>query len=162
MTLQEAINNELFESGSCLTENERYHGQLAYWLQNYKDMLADSGENIKKMTLYDMNRMIYSQLPQLTIDTNEKEILCKFFADQDNKYYMLMCKELSYYTCLRMTNVVTIKDKLVDIITSHIEGYVVDIEQRNDGNIEIWIHMEADDEAHMFMLFPYDWGVIEC
>ena len=113
-----------------------------------------------QMNLYDLNKQIMAQMEpydiekweqaEIDIDNWEKEIQAK--------YYMLLCKENSYYT-------VFVDDGyefhgLGAAVRECLEfvGDVVGIEITTGKVIEIWIR-EMEDSYCMY-LFPYDEGVV--
>ena len=81
---------------------------------------------------------------------------------------MLLCKEKSDYTVFQVTdfdeNYSDMWNEILDILEER--GYVMkDIYPRCDDNadnsIEYWVQDKQTKECFMYMLFPYDWGVIE-
>lgn len=131
---------------------------------NYKPKVT--GE----ITLYDMNCSMMSQLPPLEEDalTTAKTGIIKEFVDnyslkQGKVYYMLLCKELSYFTLFNMTGnhyVNLIEDELIECLKN--VGDILDISKNEDGTaLECWVK-DKEKTTHCFHFFPYDEGVIEC
>ena len=75
---------------------------------------------------------------------------------------MLLCNDIRYYTVFR---------RGLNFMAEHIEDLVIEclqdvgvIQQINftedEENVECWIKNE--NGVFMFMLFNYNWGIIEC
>lgn len=77
-------------------------------------------------------------------------------------YYMLMCKENSYYTVFHFNNMHYNKGMEEVQKTLESRGEVIDISysQENDA-YECWVKEKDTEEIHMYYFFKYDWGVIE-
>ncbi len=130
-----------------------------------------TGESSLGLTMYDINKQLISQLPILNQEQQLEAIdsIQKFLNESNNHYYMLLCKEISYYT------VFVLKDEsmcpqqfslAVDEILACAE-YIGDIKSVNRDNdadgIEIWVHPRKEDSEPIVMyLFGYDAGIIEC
>ena len=53
-----------------------------------------------KMTAYDINKQIIGQLQimdKIAIE-EKKKIIRKFVSDKQNQFYMLLCRDVNYYT----------------------------------------------------------------
>ncbi len=112
------------------------------------------------MSLYEVNKSIMAQKPPMK--ANEAKNAIKEFVDNvKNNYYMMLCKELSYYTLFHMNSLSTekIEDIVMEIATDYGVFYSADV---YEDHVEIWVKMKITGEYHMFMFFPYDMGVIEC
>lgn len=115
------------------------------------------------MTLYELNQNAYSRLSKMTsaeikqaIDKN-----IKMFNDSDG-YLMLLCKELSDYTVfnvITMDNPIDLWEEIIDLLKSR--GTLKAIEGKEDGTVEFWVQCKNDDICHMYLLFNYNWGVID-
>lgn len=117
------------------------------------------------MTLYDLNKNLISQL--MPLDDNElyeaAEIILAFCEEQRNKYYMLLCHELRYFT---LFNYYVQTDRPLPNVEEEVIGCAHDIGsilsiEEVEGAIEIWVKTEADEVFAMYF-FPYDRGVIKC
>ena len=113
------------------------------------------------MNLYEMNKNIISQLPEIKPEDIDKSIFSNIL--RDDNHYMLLCKEYGYYTifensCGYEDVVDTFENEVYDIIT-HI-GTIHTIEPTEDGAIEIWIKPNGEEEVFVFYLFPYEQGVV--
>lgn len=116
-----------------------------------------------KMNLYDVNKQLVNQLTALNDeDLNErKEIIKNYLIEQGNQFYMLLCKDISYYTLFDTTDETGPRaaDEVVECIKC--VGEIKSIEENEDGAIEIWICASPKGPMVMY-LFPYDVGVIKC
>lgn len=125
---------------------------------------VDVNSNIT-MSEYDMNKQIVGQLDALSDEAlHEKEALVRSFCDEwKHRFYMLLCRELNYYTVFCMDL------KLADepIETALFEcandiGKIKAIDNTVDGcAIEIWV-TNSNNETYAMYFFPYDNGVIVC
>ena len=114
-----------------------------------------------KMSLYELNKSAILQLPSYSEDNFKNAIdLINNFVGND-KFYMLLGKEISYYTVFMrepsMTE--TIGEAVIDCLRCF--DNVKSIETTEDRNaIEIWV--TATDNPTVMYLFPYNEGVIIC
>lgn len=147
-------------------------------LQEYYDSLKEGGQTNIGTTLYELNQQIMSQMPALDADGVRKcsgKIL-KYLDEHIDSYYMLLCKELSYYTIFHITsakptpngNIIVSRGALRDLTTEIVDvistlGDVRVIEPDNNGAIAVWSSFQSEetDTIHCFYLFPYGGGVVE-
>lgn len=159
MTLDEAIIHCLDKAGDCNTECEKDHAQLAYWLQSYKDILNQ--DNKKKMTWFDLRKTAYKDFPVLSYEEISKHRVDFRNLFLKGKYFMFMCKELSYYTLFDIKGSTFVAvNEFIDLL-SNLDKDIVDIEENGSTGYSIWTR-DKDNEVYMYMLFLYDDGVIEC
>lgn len=117
-----------------------------------------------KLTNYEINRQIIDQMPDLTdeeIAATDKKLYI-YLNKQMNKYYMLLCKDISYYTvfCLDETAPNRIFDELITCCEGLGKIKGIELTDQDDA-LEIWIKIR--DKAPVVMyFFSYDAGVIEC
>lgn len=117
-----------------------------------------------KMTAYDINKQIIGQLPIMdkTAIAEKKKTIREFVSNKQNQFYMLLCREVNYYTVFAID--VKLADECVDDVVIECAadlGLIKSIEPTEDGNaIEIWVSNSEDTYAMYF--FPYDAGVIVC
>lgn len=81
-----------------------------------------------------------------------------YFGD---RYFMLLCNDIHYYTVLHLTE--DNNEFAEDIVIECLQdvGVVQYIEYDNENQqVECWVKNE--NGVMLFMLFNYDWGVIEC
>jgi hypothetical protein len=119
------------------------------------------------MNIYDVNKQIIAQLGVLTEEEYDKakQLLTEYVLDTHNTYYMLLCKDVDYYTLfyvyygmVRPNNLNKFNEDVIDCI--HDIGAIKSVE-KVDGAIEIWAHPVYGDPVVLY-LFPYDMGVVEC
>ena len=126
----------------------------------WTDIKADTSSTVE-LTAYNINKQIIGQLPNMNLAelTEKKKIIRDFKVSCNNVYYMLLCRELNYYTVFvsRATALERMEDVVIECAQVH--GSVKAIEEV-DGAIEIWVSNEKDTYALYF--FPYDQGVEKC
>jgi len=79
----------------------------------------------------------------------------------DNTYFMLLCNELHYYTIFRHTNIdntdfATLGRGVTELLFE--TGRKIVSDENCEDHYEIWA--KNDDGANVFLLFPYDIGVV--
>jgi hypothetical protein len=118
------------------------------------------------LTLYEVNQQLVAQLPNMTREKIEekKEMFNNFLKKESAEYYMMLCKELSYYTIFRVLSNdyigPTCFTEVVECLLEFTDG-IKSITETDDGNaIEIWV--KKDDTCHVVYFFNYTHGVIEC
>ena len=114
------------------------------------------------ITLYEMNKMLISQMPAWTkeqiADKGRKAL--ESYYNCEVGHYMLLCKDKSYYTVFEWNESENTGfiDATLEIICDL--GYIRDMGQNDDGVFEIWITPFKEEETYAFFLFPYDLGVV--
>ena len=130
---------------------------------NYK---AKGSGNIS-MSLYEINQSLMSSVPSMDEQNIVKLLdeLNKFVQKfEDTKYFMYLCKELSYYTVLVKSaagpEFPTFGNAVVTLARDW-EKEIVSYEDCDD-HYELWLRdLEGEKpQANCFMLFPYDEGVV--
>ena len=127
-----------------------------------------------QMTLYDLNKQMVRQMTPMNEELEKEhseKVLTPFVEQTNNQYYMLMCKELSYFTIFHRNEnsekdfYTTIKELLSEHGTLITACWDND-EQRN--TVEYWMKINTPiennpdySEIFCFILFPYDQGVVE-
>lgn len=125
------------------------------------DEEASTEEGIK-LTVYDLNKQLVGQQPDLTeeqIITGKQEM--RKFIDSHGKYFMMLCKELSYYTVFIKDPLEfeDMTDAIVDCLTSI--GNIKMIYPVEGGSaVCLWV--ASGNDVFMLYFFPYDEGVIVC
>ncbi len=126
-----------------------------------KNKKAKETSNIS-MSLYDINQSIISQL--LAYDDNKINDLqnrINNWYNINNKYYMLLCNDIHYYTVLCFSNNEN-KDfsNLGQAATNLLleRNYTIQSDEQCEDHFEIWAKDESGTYA--FILFPYDEGVV--
>ena len=111
-----------------------------------------------EMGLYDMNKQIISQLPDLTDWDRVEETLKNFDIDWNNKYYMMYGKEISYFTVFKIKEHIAFAREVVDVVKNVGIIKAIDLTEAADA-IEIWVIY--NNEPTCLYLFPYDMGIVE-
>lgn len=123
-------------------------------------MQIDSG-----MNLYDAcqsERENFDKLDPVILNRNLNDLKEWSSSFPNTKYFMLLCNEIRYYTVFNLIE--KDFDKFAQEVKECAEyrGDIIEISEVDDGSaFEIWIKEKSDNKPHMFMLFAYDWGVIE-
>ena len=147
-------------------------GQVFYCEENakcyikYQEEIFETTAGDLNMKLYEINRMIFEQLPAIDNLLNVDGLLDEFKELLDincNKYYMLYGKEISYFTLFNYTSdnagrfLVILEECLNNI------GKIKDFCFYEDNKIEIWVTLEEEGEIFTTCMyfFPYDMGVEE-
>ena len=70
-----------------------------------------------QMNLYDLNKQIISQMPALDKDGIDLALMtvATYIKNTENKYYMLLCKDVNYYTKEEATAINKIKNQIRNI-----------------------------------------------
>lgn len=116
------------------------------------------------MTLYEVNKQAYAQLPKMTQADYQKACSEVYQAVKDKKYLMLLCKEKSDYTVFSISDMDEGYNELWNTILDIFDNRgckTKAIEVREDGNVEYWVQDKQTKECFMYMLFDYEWGVIK-
>lgn len=138
-------------------------GKVYRWdpIEGWKLFQFDSGIT---MNAYEINKQIIGQLQIMDNDTiNEKKKLIREFVDKEhNQFYMLLCRDINYYTLFAID--VKLAEELIDdlvIECANDIGCIKAIDPTEDNRaIEIWVSNQ--EETYVMYFFPYDSGVIVC
>lgn len=125
-------------------------------LEAQKVKTEGNGQGIR-MTAYELNKQLISQLPIPTDLTQFNEIITEFQKEAESSDFMLLCKERSYYTVFRKTDeasshfiefseaVLTCASDLGDVIT---------VDKMDETNtVEIWVKNKDTQEVDCMVLF---------
>lgn len=120
------------------------------------------GNTTINVSLYEINKQAMAKAPMLTDEVlaDKKRKLKNYIERRKNQYYMLLCKDISYYT-LFVRNCgegQPIEEDVIECIKDL--GAPLSIEKTEDKVYEIWFKNEDGVFAAYF--FPYDLGVIKC
>lgn len=134
--------------------------------EKYKQEHKD--EKLAEMSLYECNRMLMAKQPDLTTKDIENKIsyLEKWFENNPDRYFMLLCNELNYFTVFHQYSTTfgsfaKLAKEVLDLSVESI-GNIKAIEIDTNGMIAIWgWQQEKDELPHCFYLFPYGQGVVE-
>lgn len=131
-----------------------------------EEAMIDESGNLG-MSLYDVNKNFMADQPALSQDelTASLKVIEDYVFNtyKNSTYFMLLCKELSYYTVFvrdskSSTNILT--DEVLNCL-QWIAKDILSIELNTTNNTpEIWIRTPEDEVVCMY-LFNYDNGVID-
>lgn len=131
-----------------------------------EEAMIDESGNLG-MSLYDVNKNFMADQPSLSQDelTASLKVIEDYVFDtyKNSTYFMLLCKELSYYTVFvrdseSSTNILT--DEVLNCL-QWIAKDILSIELNTTNNTpEIWIRTPEEEVVCMY-LFNYDDGVID-
>ena len=115
--------------------------------------------NNLEMNLYDLNKQLVSQLPEFTDAKSRVED----FKKDNVGFYMLLCRELNYFTLFQITPDAPKEDNFADIVVecANTIGVIKSAMENDDGAFEIWV-TNAENESFVMYLFNYDGGVVPC
>lgn len=144
-------------------------GEDAYITDEQKIYTRTDGQWVPKalpqgkmnLSVYDMNKQLIAQIPTID-DKIVLNFIRKYKNEVDGKYYMLICRDLNYYTLFAIaeSDEHRIEREVVDCL--HDLGEIKSIERLEDTEaVEIWVHPEGD-EPYVVYFFNYDRGVIVC
>lgn len=118
------------------------------------------------MSLYELNQNIIAQLPPITKAKRNKILNEINDLYGDEKYCMLLCNELHYYTvfhyhCEIDNEFLTLGDAVLTII-DEMDAKIISADKIED-HYEIWLRTQNGEEKNnnVFLLFPYNYGVIQ-
>ena len=126
--------------------------------------LAEEQAPLAETSLYELNQSLVAQLPVYDEKkwTAAKLIIADWFKKNLDTYYMMLCKEQSYYTVFDMTRAsaggADFAYEVQD--TCRYIGQVRDISIDTNGMIAIWVDWNDNTGVHCCYLFPYGQGVI--
>ena len=157
--LQSLQNHDVNEIVYCQEEQKMYRWNG----DNWEVVVPNEGSGLQ-MNLYDLNKNVINQLQPLTADEikTKMDAVQTYHAGVKNKYYMLLCKEYSYYTMFEESPgglfepfANTVREIISDL------GEVYSIELTEDKlAVEFWIKPVGEEEPLVFYLFAYDAGVV--
>lgn len=118
---------------------------------------------VAEMSLYDLNKQIMSQMPDIEDFTEAYKTINQYHKDTNNKYYMLLIKDLNYYTIFSIVENQSVHNFAENVILCLKDwGPVKSITMNEDNSaIECWIN-KSNNEVVVGYLFGYDGGIIEC
>ena len=122
-----------------------------------------SGEGLS-LSLFDLNAQAIASLPAANEDFlyEMADAIDLFATNTHNTYYMLMCKQQSYYTILHYDSEIVndFANLGAAVITLAKElGEIKDVyPNENSTNFDIWV--KVNNDMWCMHLFPYDAGVV--
>ena len=139
----------------------------------------EHSDKITDVSLYQLNQGIIKQMKDLTSTEIKKrlKLIRSWLYHNPAKYYALICWDYNYITIFHFPsdNYDAQINEIQEILTAlgpikaidpHGEGQAIEIHQIEDhiediDAFEIWITWHEEDGAKLFMLFPYDGGIVE-
>jgi hypothetical protein len=92
----------------------------------------------------------------------KREIIRKYCDEMKAEYYMLLCRDINYYTVFRVD--LKLADETIDDALIDCANYIGTIKSvgltEDEQAIELW--MTHEDDTYVAYFFPYDEGVIVC
>ena len=113
-----------------------------------------------EMDLYDMNKQIIAQLPDLTDWDRVEQLFNDFHTSWRNKYYMMYGKEISYFTVFKIVEPHLFGSVVMDCIPNVGIVKAIDLTETEDA-VEIWVLPDGEEDVTCMYLFGYDEGVVE-
>ena len=161
--LEEAVQKEP-QVGDVFYNTTDTHNYV--WSGTEWSVLTDTVDF--KMSNYELNKCVIGQMKELTPEEVDKklEIIDNYVQESNNKYFMLLCNELNYYTVFHQCTTTfgsftKLAKEVLDLAMKYI-GNIKVIETDTNGVIAIWgWQQEKDELPHCFYLFPYGQGVVE-
>lgn len=120
-----------------------------------------------QLSLYELNQQVAANIPTLNEEQIQeaKETINDFIQLYgDKKYFMLLGKDLSYYTMFvrsKVRGAPEFADEVIECLQGLGEIKSVKTNEAN-GTVECWIKCSKEDIARVLYLFEYEMGVIEC
>lgn len=136
---------------------------------NYKDKIPKKESEVSLGNLYDMNKQIMANEPEIGADVlaQKKEEMMKWVNEHfKQSYFMLLCNERKDYTVFRMRDSVATIGAVQDMINDVIEcmtnrGTLLSVDLQEAGGWELWMKGADDGECAAYYLFPYGAAVLE-
>lgn len=123
------------------------------------------------VNMYEFNQVNMAKLPILKSNSelrHAKQTIKNFVENKAATYFMLLNHDLRYFTLFNFKNgiLTEIKENIMakDIIEciESLNLNLIDIFPDDSNNaLEVWAKDQEEEIAHMFLLFPYDEGVLE-
>lgn len=132
-------------------------GEYMIWHDGHWNTFKMENNGIE-MDLYDMNKQIIAQLPDLTNWDDIEILFNQFYKIHHNTYYMMYGKEISYFTVFKVRKPHLFGSVVMDCIPNIGIVKAIDITEAEDA-VEIWVM--NNDEPTCLYLFPYDMGLVE-
>lgn len=117
-------------------------------------------ESELKINLYELNKNSIALMDDITNTAPEEEKIENFRARTNESYYMLLSNECHYYTLFHIEPLAayTFSKEVIGCLQDI--GPIKLIDDSNADRIECWVMNNSG--CHLFMLFPYERGVITC
>lgn len=157
------LANHAQEGDGCFVTStkEFFKFQNGKWIPWIPEVSGKGPE----ISLYELNRSIMREQPAYDAKQMKQfiEDFNKYADETANTYYMLLSIETSYYTVFvhnseRENDLKDLGSALlaVSLAIGPIIGHDI-----TEDHVEIWFRDKKDNEAYVYMLFPYDGGVVQ-
>jgi hypothetical protein len=127
--------------------------------------IPDDEETSIGMNMYDINKQIIAQLPVISgenLEAVKSGIIRKYCDQMKAEYYMLLCRDINYYTIFRIDT--KLADETIDDVLIECAGNIGEIKSvdfiEDAEALELW--MTNEEDTYVAYFFPYDTGVIVC
>lgn len=127
--------------------------KFLFWTgEEWSEYKANGGLNLN---LYEFNKTLVSQIPVLEDFTEAVEIIQNILCGHENEHFMLLCKDISYYTVFYKTEEIFCNfetfGKAVITCAEDI-GKIVSVDYIEDQNaVEIWVRTEQNENLCMYL-----------
>ena len=158
-TLEEVLEPRVGQTVFCNSDQKIYQWSP---VEGWEEIHPEANITMKA---YEMNKQIVGQLEVLDEEAMEekKKAIRDFVYNWNHQFYMLLCRELNYYTVFYINPelaIETVEDMVIEC--AHDIGDIKAIDKtQDDCAIEIWI-TNCDNETYVMYFFPYENGVIVC
>lgn len=145
------------ENEMAYVESEK---QYYRWHDNVWEQVEIQGSGIE-VNLYDLNKSVMAQLAPVIV-SEYKDFFENYAKSKSAHYYILFSFKAHYYTLFAQDPHEALSfGKVMCEILNGFEGYVYGITEAEDGQcIELWISQTQEAEPELYLLSPYDEGVV--
>ena len=141
-------------------ENKFYQFKNKKW----EEMKMNCSSSLE-FTQYDLNKQMMANNEPYTEEERKKaeQGINSWRKDnKDSKFFMLLCRDINYYTIFSTTQ--CLNQERVSLGKGVLEcldnvGDIYSVNEAEDNAIEIWAKVK--DEFVVLYLFPYDSGIVE-
>ena len=151
--LKETQNKSYFENQIAWIIDERKN--MIYKNNEWSDIAIKSPEGGVSISLYELAKTAVSQLPVLEDLTNCYSAINLFFEEEENAtHFLLLCKEISYYTIFNQIDYDSDFKTLsaAAITCAQDVGEIIDVNYtKGQGNVEIWVRTPDKEDLCMLL-----------
>lgn len=163
------------KDGAIFMEQEEYDNLLQTFSEEQKKSISydpDTKQLEYHLSLYESNQQLINGLPTLNDEqiAQSKIKMKKWLLENNDRYYMLLCKDYNYYTVFTYEHG-AINDMVESVTEIAFElGEIKVMEEDSSSAFAFWIKIEnnrteaLDDTQNLpycFYLFPYGRGIVE-
>lgn len=168
-TIKALPNATVGDVAYCEEYNEWYEYVEAQEGNKWRKRDLAKQETIALTDVYTVNKQFYETQGPIVDEEIIKEkikIVDEYHKEINNRHYMLLCKEMSYYTIFKFDDhdpdFTSLGDGIVQLFVEQ-NWEIYDIYKSEQGAIEVWVrdpHHETDNEIHCMLMFGYDIGIV--